>query len=95
MGLARTAWFPITPGEQMVLEANPNYFGESANHPELIIRYFQDPTTMAQAVENGEIDIAWRTLGPVEAVRLEGVEGLTVTKVDAPVAALPGVQPQL
>lgn len=71
-------------GEQMVLEANPNYFGEQPSIPNVIIRYFEDPTTLSQAVENGEVDIAWRTVGPVEAVRLQGVEGLTVTTVDAP-----------
>ncbi len=75
----------FTPGEQMVLEANPTYFGEDAAIiPNVIIRYFADPTTMSQAVENGEIDIAWRTLGPVEATRLESVEGVTVMKIDAP-----------
>ena len=72
-------------GEQAVLEANPNYFGEDkpmiAN---VIVKYFADPTTMGNAVEKGEIDIAWRILGPVEAVRLMGVEGLTVVKIDAP-----------
>jgi peptide/nickel transport system substrate-binding protein len=74
----------VSPDEQVVLEANPNYFGEQPGIPNVIIRYFQDPTTMSQAVESGEIDIAWRTVGPVEAARLEGVEGLTVTTVDAP-----------
>jgi peptide/nickel transport system substrate-binding protein len=73
-----------TPGEQMVLAPNPNYFGDPPNIPNVIIRYFADPTTMANAVENGEIDIAWRTVGPVEAVRLQGVEGLTVTTINAP-----------
>jgi peptide/nickel transport system substrate-binding protein len=73
-----------TPGEQMVLEANPNYFGEQPNIPNVIIRYFADPTTMSNAVETGEIDVAWRTLGPVEAVRLMDVSGLTVDTVDAP-----------
>lgn len=72
-------------GEQMVLEANPNYFGDDKPLINtIIIRYFADPTTMANAVENGTIDIAWRTVGPVEAVRLQGVEGLTVTTVNAP-----------
>ena len=74
-----------TPGEQMVLEANPNYFGDDKPIiPNVIIRYFADPTTMANAVETGEIDIAWRTLGPVEAIRLQSVDGLTVEKVEAP-----------
>jgi hypothetical protein len=39
---------------------------------------------MSNAIEAGEIDVAWRTLGPVEAIRLQDVDGVTVTKVDAP-----------
>jgi peptide/nickel transport system substrate-binding protein len=73
-----------SPGEQMVLEANPHYFGEAPLIPNVIIRYFADPTTMSNAVESGEIDVAWRTLGPVEAVRLQEVDGVTVDTVDAP-----------
>ena len=73
------------PGEQMVLEANDLYTGDDAAIiTTVIIKYFADPTTMANAVEKGEIDVAWRTLGPVESTRLQSVEGLTVEKIDAP-----------
>lgn len=73
------------PGQQMVLEANPEYFDDDKPIiPTVIIRYFADPTTMSNAVEKGEIDIAWRTVGPVEAVRLQSVSGLTVTTINAP-----------
>ena len=73
------------PGEQMVLEANPEYYGDDKPIiPNVIIRYFADPTTMSNAVETGEIDVAWRTLGPVEAVRLQDVAGLTVETISAP-----------
>ncbi len=73
------------PGEQMVLEANAAYVGDDKPLiPNVIIRYFADPTTMSQAVEKGEIDIAWRTVGPVEAARLQELEGLTVVKIAAP-----------
>jgi peptide/nickel transport system substrate-binding protein len=65
--------------EQLVLERNPCYpedFADSA--PErVIVRYFQDATQMALAVENAEIDVAWRILGPPEVQRLSEVEGLT------------------
>ena len=71
-------------GEQMVLEANPNYSGDAPAIANVIVKYFADPTTMGNAVEKGEIDIAWRTLGPVESARLQEVEGLTVEKIDAP-----------
>ena len=75
----------FTPGEQMVLASNPSYFGaDKPLIPNVIIRYFADPTTMSQAVEAGEIDIAWRTLGAVEATRLQSVTGLVVMKIDAP-----------
>jgi peptide/nickel transport system substrate-binding protein len=74
-----------TPGEQMVLEANTNYWGEDVPVTKtVIVRYFADPTTMSNAVETGEIDIAWRILGPVEAVRLQSVEGVTVDTIAAP-----------
>ncbi len=72
------------PGQQMVLEANPEYLGEPPLIQKVIIRYFADPTTMSNAIEKGEIDVAWRTLGPVEAIRLQSVDGVTVDKVDAP-----------
>ncbi len=74
-----------TPGSQAVLERNDTYFGEDkAIIKTVIIRYFADPTTMSSAVEAGQIDIAWRILGPVEATRLSGVAGLTVDTVNAP-----------
>jgi peptide/nickel transport system substrate-binding protein len=75
----------FSAGQQMVLEANPNYWGEDkAKIKTIIIKYFDKPTTMSQAVEKGEIDIAWRILGAVEAVRLQSIETVTVTKIDAP-----------
>ncbi len=73
-------------GEQMVLERNPYYWdAEGAPHIDrVIIRYFADPTTLSQAVETGEVDIAWRTVGPVEATRLQSISGLTVMQINAP-----------
>jgi peptide/nickel transport system substrate-binding protein len=84
-GIGRYKMVSHVPGEQMVLEANDLYAGDDpAIIKTVIIKYFADPTTMANAVEKGEIDVAWRTLGPVESTRLQSVEGLTVQKIDAP-----------
>ena len=68
-----------TVEEQAVLERNPNYkLGFESNAPDrIIIRYFQDATQMGLAVESGEIDVAWRILGPPEVQRLSSVDGLT------------------
>jgi peptide/nickel transport system substrate-binding protein len=66
--------------EQLVLEPNPNYGrGLPEGAPQrVIIRYFEDPTQMGLAIENGEIDVAWRILGPIEAARLGEIDGLTL-----------------
>jgi peptide/nickel transport system substrate-binding protein len=66
--------------EQAVLERNPNYKkGFGPNAPDrVIIKYFADATSLALAVENGDIDVSWRILGPPEIQRLSTVEGLTV-----------------
>lgn len=72
-----------TQGEQTVLEPNPNYNGELTPQVDrIIIRYFSDPQTMALAVQNGDIDIAWRILGPELVGELEGAEGLSVGAID-------------
>jgi peptide/nickel transport system substrate-binding protein len=72
-----------TQSEQVVLEPNPNYNGGlTPQTDQIIVRYFSDPQTMALAVQNGEIDVAWRILGPELSAQMEDVEGLTVGTVD-------------
>jgi peptide/nickel transport system substrate-binding protein len=79
-------WFitQYTQAEQLVLEPNPYYNGElKAQVDQVIIRYFADPQTLSLAVQNGEIDIAWRFMGPELISSLEEVANLTVSQVDA------------
>jgi len=72
-----------TQAEQTVLEPNPYYTGDlKANVDRIIIRYFSDPQTMALAVQNGEIDVAWRLLGPELVSELEDVSELSVGTID-------------
>ncbi len=74
-------WFisQYTQNEQLVLEPNPYYEGERTPQvDQIIIRYFTDPQTLALAVQNGEIDIAWRFLDPELIDQLRGVADLTV-----------------
>src|SRR3990170_3538551 len=72
-----------TQAEQTVLEPNPYYTGDlKANVDRIIIRYFSDPQTMALAVHNGEIDVAWRLLGPELVSELEDVSELSVGTID-------------
>ncbi len=79
-------WFvsQFTAGEQIVFEPNPYYNGELKPQVDrVIVRYFSDPQTMALAVQNGEIDIAWRYLGTDLIGQLKSVAGLTVGTVGA------------
>jgi len=78
-------WFisQYTQNEQLVLEPNPYYNGDlKPQVDQIIIRYFADPQTLALAVQNGEIDIAWRFLGPQLIAQLQKTAGLTVGTVN-------------
>jgi len=69
----------FTADEQIVFEPNPYYTGDfPAQVSKVIVRFFADPQTEALAVQNGEIDIAWRFLGPELVDQLSGVEGVNV-----------------
>lgn len=71
------------PEEQVVLKANPLYQGDRVpNIDTVIIRYFGTPQAMAEAVQAGEIDVAWRILGPELLAQLEGQDGLTVETIN-------------
>ncbi len=68
-----------TPNEQTVLLPNEYYNGDLTPQVDrIIVRYFSDPQTMALAVQNGEIDIAWRILGTELVSQLESETDLNV-----------------
>lgn len=58
--------------------ANDSYYGEPPREHEVIVRYFADSPTMALALQNAEIDIAWKSLSPADKGALEDVDGITV-----------------
>jgi peptide/nickel transport system substrate-binding protein len=71
-----------TQKEQIVLVPNPYYTGDlKPQVDQIIIKDYADPQTMALAVQNGEIDVAWRFLSPEQLTSLKGVSGLTVGTV--------------
>jgi peptide/nickel transport system substrate-binding protein len=68
-----------TQKEQIVLEPNPYYTGDLKPQVDrIIVRDYSDPQTMALAVQNGEIDVAWRFFSPEQLTPLKEVAGLTV-----------------
>ncbi len=52
--------------EEVVLEANPKFYGEKPKNSRVVIRYFADATTMRLALEKGEIDFAFKSLNPAD-----------------------------
>lgn len=71
------------PDQQIVFEPNPYYNGNyPAQVKQVIVRFFSDPQTEALAIQNGEIDIAWRYLGGELIGQLKGVAGLNVGTIN-------------
>lgn len=70
--------------QEVVLEANPNYFGAKPAIPKIIIKYFADATTMRLAIEKGELDLAFKTLNPSDIQDLTAKGELSVNKLPGP-----------
>ncbi|MBT3239494.1 MAG: peptide ABC transporter substrate-binding protein [Chloroflexi bacterium] len=68
----------FTEGEELVLVANESYYGTAPVESKVIIRYFADSSTMALALQTGEIDIAWKSLSPADTDAMRAVDGVTV-----------------
>ena len=67
--------------QELTLEPNPYFFGEKPKTEKIIVRFYQDATTLRLAIEKGEIDIAWRTLAPVDLQSLKENANLNVIEV--------------
>lgn len=64
--------------QELVLEANPDYWGEPPKTKKIIIKFYKDATALRLALESGEIDIAWRTLNPSDIIDLKNKGGFNV-----------------
>ena len=52
-------------GEQATLELNEEYTGDNEGKaPQVFVSYYQDPGALKLAVEDGDVDIAYRSLEP-------------------------------
>ncbi len=80
-GIGKYRLVSYKPGEQGVLQANPNYHGDQPLTKNIILRYFADQAGLSAAVEKGDIDVAWRSLGAADIVRLKKTSGIDVYTV--------------
>ena len=67
-------------GEQTVLERNDDFYGDKPKNGRVIIQYFDKSSALKLAVENGEVDLAYRNLTPTEIEDLRGADGLSVVE---------------
>jgi peptide/nickel transport system substrate-binding protein len=59
-------------GEQVVLEANETYDGDSpAQAEQIFVQFFKDSAPLKEAISSQQIDVAWRTLSPTDLNDLE------------------------
>jgi peptide/nickel transport system substrate-binding protein len=66
---------------EIVMEANPNWYGPAPKEEKIIVKYFADATTMRLALENKEIDIAGKTLNPPDIEDLKTKPNLKTVEV--------------
>ena len=85
-------------GDQAVLEINENYTGDNVGQTsQVFVKYYSEPSALKLAAENGEVDVAWRSLSPTDIADLKTNGDVTVAtgegseirywvwKVDGPV----------
>jgi peptide/nickel transport system substrate-binding protein len=67
IGSGRYTVAAYEPGQQTVLEKNDNYTGDDpAENDRAIIQYFDKSSALKLAVEQGDVDLAYRNLSPTE-----------------------------
>ncbi len=70
--------------QEVVFEANPNYYGEAPHIKRIIVRYFANATTMRLALEKGDLDLAFKSLNPSDISDLMKNPKLTTNKLPGP-----------
>ena len=70
--------------QEILMDANPFFYGEKPKNDRIVIRYFADATTMRLALEKGEIDFAFKTLNPSDINDLEKSVKLQTIKAQGP-----------
>ena len=68
------------PGEQTVLEVYDDFYGDAPKNDRVITQYFDKSSALKLAVENGEVEIAYRSLTPTEIEDLRSADGLSVVE---------------
>jgi peptide/nickel transport system substrate-binding protein len=75
-----------TRDQTLYLEANPYYYNTSQPLTKnIVIKFYSSATTMRLDLEAGNIDVAWKSINPVDLASLQANANLTVLAVPGPV----------
>jgi len=70
-------------GEQAVFEINDEYTGDNQGQaPQIFVSYYSTPSALKLAAEDGDVDIAWRSLSPTDLSDLKEGGKVTVAEGD-------------
>jgi peptide/nickel transport system substrate-binding protein len=70
--------------EEIVLDANPHFYGPKPKNNRIVIRYFADATTMRLALQRGDLDFAFKTFNPSDIADLQKHPKLRTIKGQGP-----------
>lgn len=76
------AWFDIdsfTPGQNLILKRNENFYGEPAILDEIVFLQVPDATAQPAALENGDVQVISPQPNADLVAQLEGIDGVTTT----------------
>ncbi len=69
------------PENQAVLSANPEYTGDKTPKAEQVfVQYFAASSALKLAIQQNEVDVAWRSLSPTDIKDLEGDDAVEVVE---------------
>lgn len=82
VGSGRYTVAEYKPGQQTVLQANAEYAGDDPadEGAQAIVQYFDKSSALKLAVEQGDVDVAYRSLSPTELEDLKSAEGVEVVQ---------------
>ncbi len=66
VGSGRYSLAEYRPGEQVVLETNPDFWGVAPLNDRVLVQYFDKSSALKLALEEGSVDIGWRTFTPTD-----------------------------
>lgn len=78
-GSGRYTLASYKPSTQTVLQKSAGYSGtDPAKNDQVIIQYYDKSSALKLALQNGEVDIAYRSLSPTDVSSLKGASGVNI-----------------